>query len=247
MRKKLISIILLLVPVAVFAKVNFEPVFFKIQQQFYDSQETTITFFNSISLDSDENNFDVGLDVVSDELGISLADAAAMSEDELWNFKCDLYNKKIVSGWFFLEGAGLVFSINYEHKNTQVEFCKFKLGVNVFDTDRLLSIDEWRNCSTKFFVPLYVEFNLMSMLFDDTRYFYNPEINFGIDLNLIAFRNFNIGFTAMEKFSVRNMLKELMSGKDSVKDGLRGNIPSSKFCVSVYLRIFSMDNVFGQF
>lgn len=242
MKKNLITIFLLFVSFAVFAKTKPEPgYYFKIQHQCYDTQETTVSLLNvSTTLRTDLDYSGVGLDEIADELGITLADAAAMSADKLSDLKINLCEKYRSSGWFFAEFTTLGASFNYELRNTQVELGKMKIGANIFDTDRIISVETWRNCSTKFYVPMYVEFNLFSMLFDDKRYFYNPEINFGIDLNLVAFKNINIGVTAMEKFSIRNMAKEFISGKDSITHGLRGNVPSHKFCVSVFVRFWSM-------
>lgn len=243
MKKNLITIFLLFVSFAVFAKTDPEAgYYFKIHHQCYDTQETTVSLFNvSTTVRSDlVDSAGVGLDEIADEFGITLADAAAMSDDKLNEFKEYYYAKRSNCGWFFAEFTTLGASFNYELRNTQVELGKMKIGANIFDTDRIISVETWRNCSTKFYVPMYVEFNLFSMLFDDKRYFYNPEINFGIDLNLVAFKNINIGVTAMEKFSIRNMAKEFISGKDSITYGLRGNVPSHKFCVSVFVRFWSM-------
>ncbi|MCR5081403.1 MAG: hypothetical protein K6B17_08665 [Treponema sp.] len=242
MKKNLITIFVLFVSFAVFAKTKPEPgYYFKIQHQCYDTQETIVSLLNvSTTLRIDPDYSGVGLDEIADDLGITLADAAAMSDDKLNEFKEYYYAKRSHCGWFFAEFTTLGASFNYELRNTQVELGKMKIGANIFDTDRIISVETWRNCSTKFYVPMYVEFNLFSMLFDDKRYFYNPEINFGIDFNLVAFKNINFGLSAMEKISIRNMAKELISGKDSIIHGLRGNVPSHKFCVSVFVRLWSM-------
>ena len=64
----------------------------------------------------------------------------------------------------------------------------------------------------------------------------NPEVSFGVDLNLIFAREWYLGLEAKHRFPVRNIIEKKIDGKESIEHGLRGNLGTGRVDVSISLR-----------
>lgn len=206
----------------------------------FKEQSTSVTLFSVSDIYPSDNSIESESKIKKDEGELTSEknelETDCLSPDGFDFESYDARQKKNESGINYFNFDMLSLTFGYKTRTVEFDLFKMKFGLNVFDTDRLISLEKWKTSRTKFFVPVYFELNPVSVMFDKEFYFWNPEVSFGIDLNLIAAGDLFFGVEAKHKFSIRNIIKKIVDGNESIEKGLRGNLGTGRVNVSFYFR-----------